>query len=309
MFDSSDFDLAPYTDVDMDGVVRRTFCSWQDAGWRSLLVQSFTHAREAEDFPLPGVTDLHLVLYTSGEADMRIRAGGKPTRRRWVPGRLELMLPGQTTVRSYRATPPMRTVQIHVPRATVVRVAAELGGPEPDFEAMAGGLAAGDTLVEQVVRALPTVAGATDVYAESAATVLVTHLLARGRDQRVPGPEPSAVRRAVAIMRERLAHPLTLADLAAEVHLSVYHFIRVFRRTTGETPHAFLTRLRIEHARRLLDDTDLTITRIAERCGFAGPGSLSSAFLAHVGVRPSEYRKISATGGQSGACPEPPAPS
>jgi AraC family transcriptional regulator len=93
-------------------------------------------------------------------------------------------------------------------------------------------------------------------------------------------------------MRDRLAEPLTLAQIAAEAHLSVYHFIRVFRAATGETPHRYLTKLRIERARELLADRDLTIAQVARRCGFAGPGALSTAFLAHVGVRPSVYRKI-----------------
>ncbi|WP_051852309.1 helix-turn-helix domain-containing protein [Streptomyces aureocirculatus] len=111
-------------------------------------------------------------------------------------------------------------------------------------------------------------------------------------DRPLLGPEHTAVRKAVTVMRERLAEPLTLADLAAEVRLSVYHFIRVFREATGETPHRFLTRLRIEEARRLLTGTGLTLGQIAERCGFSGPGSLSTAFLTHVGVRPSAYRKM-----------------
>ncbi|MEV5707517.1 helix-turn-helix transcriptional regulator [Actinoallomurus sp. NPDC052274] len=309
MFDSPDFDLAPYAGFDMARFVRRTYCSWQDAGWRSLLVQRFTHAREAEHLPLPGVSDLHLVLCTSGEAVMRIRDGGKAARRRWASGRLELVVPGHSTVRSYRATSAMHSVQVHIPRAIVDRAAAELGGPGPDFEALSALLSAGDAVVEHVIRALPAAGGANDLYAESAAAFLATHLLTQGRDHRVSGPEHTAVRNGIAVMHERLAHPLTLADIAAEVHLSVYHFIRVFREATGETPHRFLTRLRIEQARRLLAGTDLTIGQIAERCGFSSPGSLSSAFLAHVGVRPSAYRKISSTGGQSRACPEPTAPS
>ncbi|WP_228541971.1 AraC family transcriptional regulator [Nocardia sp. XZ_19_369] len=93
------------------------------------------------------------------------------------------------------------------------------------------------------------------MYAESAAT----HLLTRGRHAPPPGPEHAAVRASVAVMRERFAEPLTLADIAAEVHLSVYHFIRVFREAIGETPHRFLTRLRIEQAQRLLSTTDLTV--------------------------------------------------
>ncbi|MCO5969033.1 helix-turn-helix domain-containing protein [Actinoallomurus soli] len=309
MFDSPDFDVAPYAGFDMATFVRRTYCSWQDGGWRSLLVQCFTHAPEAEHLPLPGVSDLHLVLCTGGDAVMRTRAGGRAVRRRWVPGRLELMVPGHATERGYRAMSVMRTVQVHIPRATVDRVAAELGGPGPDFEALAAGLGPGDAVVEQVVRALPAAEGANDLYAEAAATFLATHLLTQGRGHPTPGPEHMAVRKSIAVMRDRLADPLTLADIAAEVHLSVYHFIRVFREATGETPHRFLTRLRIEQARRLLAGTDLTIGRIAERCGFSSPGSLSSAFLAHVGVRPSAYRKISSTGGQSRAWSEPTAPS
>lgn len=136
MFDTSDFDLAPYTDFDMDRFVQRTYCSWQDAGWRSLLVQRFTQVRAAEDLPLPGVRDLHLVLCTSGDTEMRIHAGGKPARRRWGAGRVELMVPDHSTVRSYRATSPMHTIQVHIPRATVERVADELGGQGPDFEAL-----------------------------------------------------------------------------------------------------------------------------------------------------------------------------
>jgi AraC family transcriptional regulator len=309
VFDSPDFDLAPYAGFDMEEFVRRTYCSWQDTGWRSLLVQCFTHAREAEHLPLPGVSDLHLVLCTGGDAMMRVSAGGEATRRRWVSGRLELMIPGHSTVRSYRAMSAMRTIQVHIPRPTVDRAAAELGGPGPDFEALSAVLGAGDPVVEHVVRALPAREGANDLYAESAAAFLATHLLTQGREHRMPGPEDAAVRKGIAVMRDRLADPLTLADIAAEARLSVYHFIRVFREATGETPHRFLTRLRIEQARRLLAGTDLTIGQIAERCGFSSPGSLSSAFLAHVGVRPSVYRKISLTGGQSRACPEPAAPS
>lgn len=137
----------------------------------------------------------------------------------------------------------------------------------------------------------PRPCGADDVYAESAAEFLTTHLLTLGRHERLPGPESAAVRAGIAVMRERLGEPLTLADIAAEVHLSVYHFVRVFRGATGETPHRYLTRLRIERARELLTGTDLTIGQIARRCGFVSPGALSTAFLGQVGVRPSVYRK------------------
>ena len=53
VFDSARFDLRPYTGFETDRFVRRTFCSWEDAGWRSLLVQRFEHVPVAEDMALP----------------------------------------------------------------------------------------------------------------------------------------------------------------------------------------------------------------------------------------------------------------
>jgi AraC family transcriptional regulator len=91
-------------------------------------------------------------------------------------------------------------------------------------------------------------------------------------------------------MRERLAEPLTLTDIAGEVYLSVFHLVRVFKEKTGETPHRHLTRLRVEEAQRLLRSTDLSIADIAPRCGFGSPGALSTAFLRHTGMRPSTFR-------------------
>ncbi|WP_331769904.1 helix-turn-helix transcriptional regulator (plasmid) [Embleya sp. NBC_00888] len=289
MFDSPDFDLAPYADSDVSAV-RRTYCSWGEAGWRSLLVQCFDHAPEVDHLRLPGVCDLHLVLCVAGDTVMRTQSGGRAIRSRWLPGNLELVVPGRSSVRTYRTTSAMRTIQVHIPSATVDRAAAHLGGADPDFEALAAAAGAGDPVVEHLVRALPAAGGANDLYAESAAAFLAAHLLTRGRHERLPGPEHAAVRVGVAVMRDRMAEPLTPADIAAEAHLSVYHFIRVFRESTGETPHRFLTRLRIERARQLLADNTLTIGQIAERCGFASPGALSAAFLSRVGVRPSVYR-------------------
>lgn len=290
MFDSPDFDLAPYAaDFGASAPVRRSYCSWTDAGWRSLLVQCFEHVPEVEELPVPGVADLHLVLHVAGDVTMRTRADGKPVQGRWAPGNLELMVPGQSVVRDYRAASAMRTIQVHIPSATVERAAAQLGGPAPDFEVLAAAASAGDPVVENLVRAFACRRGRGDSRG-TAAAFLATHLLARSAEPRLPGPEHAAVRVATAVMRERLAEPLTLAEIAAEAHLSVYHFIRVFREATGETPHRYLTRLRIERARRLLSGSTLTIGQIAERSGFGSPGSLSAAFLSQVGVRPSVYR-------------------
>ncbi|ALG11951.1 helix-turn-helix domain-containing protein [Kibdelosporangium phytohabitans] len=293
VFDSVRFDLQPYVGFDMDRYVTRTHCSWADAGWQSLLVQRFEHVTAAEDIPMPGAADLHLVLPVAGRAVVETRGGGRASRSTWRPGRLEMAIPNAPVVRSYRGDGAMRSVQVHIPRDTVESTAAQLGGYEVDFEAMAASVAADDPLLEETVRAVGSVTGANDLYAESAAAFLTVHLLTR--HSRLPGPgtparEDARVRAAVEVMRARLADPVTLADIAGAVHLSVFHLVRVFKETTGTTPYRMLTGLRIDEAKRLLRDTALPIARIAARCGFASPGALSTAFLRHTGTRPSAYR-------------------
>ncbi|MCP2271143.1 Helix-turn-helix domain-containing protein [Actinokineospora diospyrosa] len=289
VFDSTRFDLQPFVGFDMDRYVRRTFCSWEEAGWRSLLVQRFEHVPVVEGMVLPGTADLHLVVPVSGRAEMETRSGGRAVRHSWVPGRVQVNLPGHATVRGYRGDRAMRSIQVHIPSDTLDTVATQLGGTV-DYEAVAAS-AERDPLLVEAVRTLGSSSVVSDLYAESAAAFLATHLLTRHGPQRTePARDDTRVRAVVALMRERLADPITLADLADHVHLSVFHLVRVFRAATGETPHRFLTRLRIEEAKGLLRDTDLALAQIAPRCGFASPGALSTAFVRHTGARPSTYR-------------------
>ncbi|MFH8347602.1 helix-turn-helix domain-containing protein [Streptomyces sp. NPDC018045] len=293
VFDSAHLDLQPYAGFDMDSYVRRTYCSFEDAAWQSLLVQRFHHVPAVENMELPAAADLHLVLPVGGRAVMETRTGGRWHRHTWTPGRLELAVPDRPVLRRYRGDGPLRSVQVHIPRSTVERTTVRLGGRAVDYEGMAASVAAGDPLLVEAVRAVGSVEETGDLYAESAAAFLAVHLLTR--HSRAPGRpaltrEDARVRAAIALMRERLAEPLTLADIADEVHLSVFHLVRVFRRATGETPHRYLIHLRIEEAKRLLRDTGLTLAQIAPLCGFADPSALSTAFLRHTGARPSAYR-------------------
>jgi AraC family transcriptional regulator len=97
------------------------------------------------------------------------------------------------------------------------------------------------------------------------------------------------VQQVLAYMHARLDQPLTVAELAGVALLSQYHFLRVFKRATGDTPHHYLVRLRVEEAKRLLHE-GITVTEAARRCGFSSPAHLSAAFMRETGVRPSHYR-------------------
>ena len=89
---------------------------------------------------------------------------------------------------------------------------------------------------------------------------------------------------------ENLAQPLSVDDLAKHACLSRYHFIRQFRRHFYVTPHQYLTRKRLDKARELLADSQLTITDICFAVGFESVGSFSTLFHRDVGWSPSIYR-------------------
>jgi AraC-like DNA-binding protein len=92
-------------------------------------------------------------------------------------------------------------------------------------------------------------------------------------------------------MRHAYRHPVSLPDVAAQANLSPYHFLRVYKRAYGETPHEFLTRLRIERAKDLLARGSHNVTEACFEVGFSSLGSFSVLFAYRVGLSPSEYRR------------------
>jgi len=93
------------------------------------------------------------------------------------------------------------------------------------------------------------------------------------------------------LMRDCLEHELKLTDLSLEAELSAWHFLRAFRAAFGETPHAFLTRLRLERARELLTVSSRPVTEICFDVGFTSLGSFSTLFRRHTGLSPAEFRR------------------
>ncbi|HKP39894.1 helix-turn-helix domain-containing protein [Mycobacterium sp.] len=91
-------------------------------------------------------------------------------------------------------------------------------------------------------------------------------------------------------MHRNSAAPLTLSTMAARASVSVRTLNRQFRDHLDTTPLGYLTQLRVDRARQLLDTTDLTMDRIAERCGFGSYDSLRYHFIRTAGVTPGEYR-------------------
>lgn len=185
------------------------------------------------------------------------------------------------------------------PSAAMMReAAAELAG---DPAAVVGEPAFDDLVVDDPLLAARFVAlfrmlekGADPQAAEE--TLVGTLALAIARHARLVraapdvSGEPATVARVMALIDEAPEAEHTLASLAAAAGLSRYHFIRVFRRATGQTPHAYLVTRRVNRARALLAAGEDPAS-VAAACGFADQSHLTRTFKRVVGVTSGRYAR------------------
>lgn len=90
-----------------------------------------------------------------------------------------------------------------------------------------------------------------------------------------------------------IERPMRLQDAALEAYLSPYHFHRLFHSAFGETPHQFVSRLRMERAKQLLLREEMPVTEICYAIGYQSLGSFSTRFKAVVGASPTDFQMLS----------------
>jgi AraC family transcriptional regulator len=98
-------------------------------------------------------------------------------------------------------------------------------------------------------------------------------------------------RRAKEIMHSRLAARLTIADIARECGLTPSYFAKAFRRSTGTSPHQYLTHIRVQEAKSLLSSSTLPLADIALICGFGDQSYFTRVFAHCVGTSPGAWRR------------------
>ncbi|MFB7057267.1 GlxA family transcriptional regulator [Streptomyces vinaceus] len=110
-------------------------------------------------------------------------------------------------------------------------------------------------------------------------------------DRPVPEPTVATTTATRAWALERLAEPVTLAELAAHARMSLRTFTRRFRDEVGMTPVQWLTVQRLEVARQLLESSDLPVDLVAHRSGFGSANSLRQHMRTALGISPIAYRR------------------
>lgn len=94
----------------------------------------------------------------------------------------------------------------------------------------------------------------------------------------------------LAYMNEHFDEQVSVRELADIAMLSPYHFIRVFKKETGFTPHEYLVNIRISTAKYMLKNTRLSIKDICYNTGFSSESAFCSSFKKNTGITPAQYR-------------------
>jgi AraC family transcriptional regulator len=278
-----------------------------DRPWRHLVLRSYLEPAEQELLEAPGLQDLTLMTLASGAEHLERNLNG-----RWESADLRVgdvwFVPPAPISWRWRSISdePLSTVHLHIERSLIDSVAdqMELGGSRE--LSLGDAMQFRDPLVAAMLAALHRAAADpadSRLYVDALVHALAAHLLqhySRGRSTLsgsqtgLPAhPErlvPRRIRRVTDYIRANLAGDLSISELAAQAGLSSFHFARVFRRETGEAPHQFVSRLRLEEAARLLRATDHTVLQIAIAVGFENASHFSVQFKRDYGVTPLAYR-------------------
>jgi AraC family transcriptional regulator len=132
-----------------------------------------------------------------------------------------------------------------------------------------------------------------DSVEQALAAALVNGYAVRHRTVRTyrGGLSPARLRRVKEFVHAKMEDELSLHDLAQSVELSTAHFSEMFRKSTGETPHQFVLRLRVERAQEMLRSAEARVLDVAVACGFKTQQHFARVFRHVCGLSPTDYRR------------------
>jgi AraC family transcriptional regulator len=241
-----------------------------------------------------------LSLYVQGGESIRRRYPGREIQSH---GTGSLCLMPEAVTSDWLVAGPIDLFHLYVPRALLHRVISSVVDRDPARISLPERVFFADETVEQAIRLTflrkDWSEPADSLALSHAGHMLIAHLIGHystaGEGGLVAkgGLPPRLLRRISDYVEANLEGSLTISDLAEVAGLSEFHFARMFKATTGETPHAFVQRRRVEHAKELLAATQLPLAEVALACGFSSQSHFAEAFRKRAGLTPSTYRAAS----------------
>lgn len=271
--------------------------------WRHLTAQVLAEPSCVGPVMIASVPQTQLILQLSGTLDLSLCTDdGRSRQYRTLPGTLYLTAANRP---DYELTwlnvsaEPVRVLEIYLDDEFLAQTAAADAGLDAARLELHDGTDLDNPLLRQLghalARELTRPESQNELYADTAARMLAMQL-ARGHSTVQPREKTRlsvlparTLRRLADHVRARLAGPITLDELAAVAGLSPYHFARVFRRSVGQSPNAYVIAQRLAHAAHLLRQRSLSIPQVAERVGYQDVRHFARLFRRQVGCSPADY--------------------
>jgi AraC family transcriptional regulator len=193
-----------------------------------------------------------------------------------------------------------RFLQIRLASRFIQRVGSETLARNPDHLELIPAFRTRDPQIEAIALMLRSELqpGHTSsrLYIESLANVLAVHLLRQYATTKshIPiydgGLPQRQLLQVLHYIHDHLEQDIKLADLAALLDMSQFHFSHLFKQSIGTAPYQYLIQQRVERAKQLLKQTDQSIIDIALLCGFSSHSHLTKQFRQLTGMTPRDYR-------------------
>lgn len=241
-----------------------------------------------------------LIMHVAGTVELEYTVEGRYAKEPSSPGLLTLT-PSNTPI-GVRWNGPTQNFGCFLPPTLRHRIAAEYTNRDPAQIELRPRVNLHDPLSERLMWALLQEIESGNVggrlYVESLAQTLIIHTLVHHSSlpqiRKLPegqGLTPAQMRRVREFIDANLGHEIGVAELAASINFSQSYFSRQFKRSFGLPPHQYLIQVRIERARVLLEQGQLTVGEVAAQVGFYDQSHLAHHFKRSYPLSPHELLK------------------
>ena len=242
-------------------------------------------------FNLPSNDDLVIALHREGRCNVRALRNDSPSEHQSAPGLITNIPAGRDW--RFCVEGEVQFDTIHIPTSLVRSVAQRfrVADRSPDFRFAFRDHYVG-ACVDAILGETQTPGPKSEEFIRSVTESLTLHLL-RSSNERLPEPPRRLawVERTRALIEATTSDHLSLDDLAEEAGLSRSHFARLFRAETGVSPHRYLNLQRIEKAKQLLRESNMSLVNIALELGFCSQSYFTKVFHSVTGVTPRRFRE------------------